>query len=103
MDTATYVKGTSGKDAYAVPALGFTPATSLRSVWVKQTSLAEDASGRTVTTRCVSGASDADHATLASPGLAYLVDSFPYDTNPNTAAAWTQAQYEAAKFGPSIA
>lgn len=98
----SYVSGTSGADTYAMPALGFT-ASSIKSVVVKPTAKALDASGRTIVATMDRSGSSPDHATTKSPGLSYIRHPFVYDTDPVATGAWSQANYEATHIGQKVA
>ena len=107
-DDSTYVYGTSGKDTYNFPALGFTPST-IQSVCVRITGKKTDAGTRTLncTTRSTGDAgspaiADTD-GTAVSLGTSYSVTPFLWPQNPNGNTTWTQTTYEAAEFGPKVA
>lgn len=98
---ATRVYGTSGATTLTFPALGVT-ALSIRGADIEMIHRRTDGTTRTLACRSISGASEDDTAAV-NPGTAYQSTRFPYPVDPDTSAAWVQAELEAAEFGPVIA
>lgn len=93
----------SQKDMFNFPALTITPS-SIAMVAVKVAGVKSDGGARTINLPTKSGASTGNGTNAGiSPGisLAYLTSNF--FTDPNTSAAWTAANLNAAKSGYEIA
>lgn len=98
----TYVEdGTSGhQDLYDYQALGFTPS-AINGVMVN-TTVKNPASG-TINFKaiCKSGATQSDGVSTISPG-GYQTFLQEFGVDPNTSAAWTQSNLDAATFGVKV-
>jgi len=90
------------EDLYNFPALSVTPS-AIYAVAVKGYCKRSDSGSRTVSLRMKSGATDSGGtATGQSPGTTYgWLDSF-FETDPNTSAAWTPSNLNAALSGFKI-
>jgi hypothetical protein len=90
------------EDLYNFPALSVTPS-AIYAVAVKGYCKRSDSGSRTVSLRVKSGATDSGGtATGQSPGTSYgWLDSF-FETDPNTSAAWTPGNLNAATSGFKI-
>lgn len=97
----TRVYGTSGATTVTFPALSVT-ALNIRGAEIEMISRRTDGTSRTLACRSISGVTETDSATV-NPGTAYQSDRFRFPVDPDTSAAWVQADLEAAEFGPVIA
>lgn len=101
-DTDYVQSSTSGqKDTYAFPNMAHTPA-NIYGVQVCVYAKKDDAGARSVCSVTRSGGADTDGATQAlSTSYRYYLEVL--ETDPATAAAWTQSGYNAAEFGLKVA
>lgn len=102
-DDTDYVQSStvSDKDTYNFSNMLHTPAT-INGVQINLTATKTDAGLRSMQTVIRSGGSDTD-GTARALGTGYVVLSQIAETDPNTAAAWTQAGFDAAEFGAKVA
>lgn len=102
-DDSTYVESsTSGqKDTYAFQNMSHTPA-SINGLQINLMAKKDDAGARSIASVIRSGGSDTDGTTqaLSTSYVDYLQIS---ETDPNTAAAWTQSGFDGAEFGVKVA
>lgn len=91
----------SQKDTYGFPNMLHSPA-NIYGVQILINAKKDDAGLRSVCSVTRSGGSDTDGATQAlSTSYQYFLEIL--ETDPNTAAAWTQSGYNAAEFGAKVA
>lgn len=102
-DDTDYVQSATAaqKDTYGFPNMSHTPA-SIYGVQVNMSAKKDDAGARSICSVTRSGGSDTDGTTLAL-STSYLFYMQVIETDPNTAAAWTQSGWNAAEFGVKVA
>lgn len=98
---STRIYGTSGATTLTFPVLGVV-ALNIRGLDIEMISRRTDGTTRTLACRAVSGGT-VDDSAVVYPGTSYQSNRFSYATDPDTSAAWAQADLEAAEFGPVIA
>lgn len=101
-DDTSYVSGTTGKDTYNFPDLGFVTL-AIRGVAVWITARRTDATSRTLECTARSDGADYDSGSPVSPSVNYGDHQFLFPEDPATSAAWVQADLEGAEFGPKVA
>jgi hypothetical protein len=102
-NTTDYVEtsGVGNKDTWNFQNLSAITGT-IYGVQVSSAALKDDAGARSIANTVKSGATNADGATQAlSTSQLYYMDIWA--TDPNTAAAWTEANVNAAEFGVKLA
>jgi hypothetical protein len=101
-DDTDYVESATvaNKDTYACANMSHTPS-SIFGVQIVANAKKDDAGARSFTMVTRSGVTDFDGATEAL-STAYLYYMQVRETDPNTAAAWTKANLDAAEFGPKV-
>lgn len=102
-NTSDYVESSvvSNKDTYAFQNLSAITG-NIYGVQVCSAALKDDAGARSIANTVKSSATNADGATQTlSTSQVYYVDVFA--TDPNTAAAWTEANINSAEFGVKVA
>lgn len=102
-DDTSYVQSAtvSQKDTYATANMSHTPS-AINGVQVNMYARKDDAGLRSIASVTRSGGADTDGATRAlSSGYQY--HSQIIESDPNTAAAWTQSGYNNAEFGVKVA
>jgi hypothetical protein len=102
-DNTDYVESStvSNKDTYSFANMAHTPAT-INGVQINLQAVKTDAGFRSMQPVIRSGGSDTDGAARAL-GTSYLILSEIAETDPNTAAAWTQSGFDNAEFGAKVA
>lgn len=102
-DDTDYVSSStvSQKDTYAFPNMSHTPAT-INGVQVVMSAKKDDAGLRSIASVTRSGGADTDGTTQAV-STSYFYYMQILETDPNTAAAWTQSGFDAAEFGIKVA
>ncbi|MDQ3565725.1 MAG: hypothetical protein M3436_16975 [Pseudomonadota bacterium] len=102
-DDTDYVESaTAGnKDTYTVADMSHTPS-SIFGVQILANAKKDDAGARSVATVTRSGVTDFDGATQAL-STSYVYYSDIRETDPNTSAAWTKTNFNAAEFGVKVA
>lgn len=100
-DTSYVSSATAGnKDRYAFGNLSATPV-SISAVQVTFAHRKDDATTRTIRSNLKSGATTANGATIGT-NATYAVQVDIYETDPNTAAAWTGANVDSAEAGLEV-
>lgn len=102
-DDTDYVQSStvSEKDTYAFANITHTPA-SIFGLQINIQATKTDAGARSIQSVIRSGGSDTD-GTAKALGSSYVNYMQIAETDPNTAAAWTQSGFDAAEFGAKVA
>lgn len=102
-DDTDYVESSTAgnKDTYACGDISHTP-TSIFGIQVLANAKKDDAGARSIATVTRSGSTDYDGATQAL-STSYVYYSDIRETDPNTAAAWTKTNLNAAEHGVKVA
>lgn len=100
---STYVQSSTAtnKDTYDVTGMSHTP-TDIYGLQVNMFAKKDDSGARSIASVIRSGGSDNDGTTQAL-GTTYVDYMQISQTDPNTAAAWTKANFAAAEFGVKVA
>lgn len=91
----------SQKDTYAFTDMSHTPS-SIFGVQILMSAKKDDAGTRSIAAVTRSGGTDTDGATQAL-STAYVYYREMRETDPNTSAAWTKTNFNAAEFGAKVA
>lgn len=99
-DTADYLESSTAAQKYSVSHTSFTGTGTIHAVSHYVHSSTPDNTARNVYPLCRSNGVDYQNPSVRAPSGAYL--SSVYETNPNTATAWTDTTLNAAEFGLEI-